>query len=182
MYYHGAGEATLAARSCPVVIKPQNWIVEDAVYALEESHRQRAAARKLIGTASHRFDYGSRSSLSGALLTAIVGPLRSGSLFRTHFVSAFCGSNAQDRSSLRSTTRQYRLRLEREEGTPAGPTEEGIGFTLTEMVNMSERSLRDIGLTSDSLHGDVPRSSFELSEQPSRIGLPLWSLFLAQRR
>ena len=42
-----------------------------------------------------------------------------------------------------------RLRLEREEGTKASSNEDGIGFTLSEMTNMAERALRDIGLTSN---------------------------------
>jgi uncharacterized protein YbcC (UPF0753/DUF2309 family) len=148
MYYRGAGEATFTAL-CPVVIKPQNWIVEDVVYALEESHRQRAAARKLIGTASHRFDYGSRSSLSGALLTAIVGPLATVPLLGRILFPRFAAQMHKTARRFVAPPAVTRLRLEREAGTPAGPTEEGIGFTQTEMVNMSERSLRDIGLTSN---------------------------------
>ena len=147
MYYRGAAEATFTAL-CPVVIKPQNWIVEDVVYQLEDSHRQRAAARRLLGRASQRFDSGSRSSFSGALLTALLGPLATvpllGRILFPHFMA-----------QMQSTAGQFvappavtRLRLERREGTPAGPDDEGIGFTLTEMVTMSERSLRDIGLTS----------------------------------
>jgi len=147
MYYRGAGEAHFTAL-CPVVIKPKNWIVEDVVYALEDSHRQRAAARRLLGTASHRFDAGTRSSLSGAVLSAVLGPLATAPLLgRILFPRVM--------ARMHRTARRFvappaitRLRLEREEGTTAGPTEEGIGFTLTEMVGMAERSLRDIGLTS----------------------------------
>jgi uncharacterized protein YbcC (UPF0753/DUF2309 family) len=40
MYYRGAAEATWTAL-CPVVVTPKNWIVEDVVYALEDSHRNR---------------------------------------------------------------------------------------------------------------------------------------------
>ncbi len=148
MYYRGAGEATFTAL-CPVVIKPQNWIVEDVVYALEESHRQRAAARKLIGTASHRFDFGTRSSVSGAFLTAIVGPLATVPLLGRILFPRFAAQMHKTARRFVAPPAITRLRLEREEGTPAGPNEDGIGFTLTEMVNMSERSLRDIGLTSN---------------------------------
>ncbi|MBL8810956.1 MAG: DUF2309 domain-containing protein [Planctomycetaceae bacterium] len=148
MYYRGAGEATFTAL-CPIVIKPQNWIVEDVVYALEDSHRQRAAARRILGRATHGFDTGTRSSLTGAVLTALLGPLATAPLLGRIL---FPRTMAQ----MHRTARRFvappaitRLRLERPEGTKAGPTEEGIGFTLTEMVNMSERSLRDIGLTSN---------------------------------
>jgi uncharacterized protein YbcC (UPF0753/DUF2309 family) len=147
MYYRGAGEAHFTAL-CPVVIKPQNWIVEDVVYALEDSHRQRAAARRLLGTASHRFDEGTRSSLSGAVLSALLGPLATAPLLgRILFPRVM--------ARMHRTARRFvappaitRMRLEREEGTPASPTDEGIGFTLSEMVSIAERSLRDIGLTS----------------------------------
>lgn len=148
MYYRGAAEAAFTAL-CPVVIKPANWIVEDVVYALEDSHRQRAAARRMIGRATQRFEFGSRSSLSGAVLTAVLGPLATAPLLgRILFprLAARMHSTAQQFVAPPAITR---LRLERPEGTPAGPHEAGIGFTLSEMVNMSERSLRDIGLTSD---------------------------------
>lgn len=147
MYYRGAAEATFTAL-CPVVIKPQNWIVEDVVYSLEDSHRQRATARRILGAASQRFDSGSRSSVSGAVLTALLGPLATvpllGRILFPHFMAQMHSTAGQFVAPPAVT----RLRLERPEGVPAGPHDDGIGFTLTEMVTMSERSLRDIGLTS----------------------------------
>jgi uncharacterized protein YbcC (UPF0753/DUF2309 family) len=147
MYYRGAAEATFTAL-CPVVIRPQNWIVEDVVYSLEDSHRQRAVARRILGRFSQRFDSGSRSSVSGALLTALLGPLATvpllGRILFPHFMAQMHSTAGQFVAPPAVT----RLRLERPEGVPAGPHDDGIGFTLTEMVTMSERSLRDIGLTS----------------------------------
>lgn len=148
MYYRGAAEAHFTAL-CPVVIKPQNWIVEDVVYALEDSHRQRATARRLIGRASHGFDTGTRSSLSGALLTALLGPLATVPLLGRILFPRFAASMHKTARRFVAPPAVTRLRLERDEGVPAGPDENGIGFTLSEMVNMSERSLRDIGLISD---------------------------------
>ncbi|MFN9717686.1 MAG: putative inorganic carbon transporter subunit DabA, partial [Planctomycetota bacterium] len=148
MYYRGAGEATFTAL-CPVVIRPQNWIVEDVVYALEESHRQRAVARRWIGTASHQFDFGTRSSVSGAVLTALIGPLATVPLLGRILFPRFTAQMHKTARRFVAPPSITRLRLEREEGTPAGPTDEGIGFTLSEMVSRSERSLRDIGLTSN---------------------------------
>lgn len=147
MYYRGAAEAQFTAL-CPVVIKPANWIVEDVVYALEDSHRQRAMARRILGTASHRFETGTRSSLSGAVLTALLGPLATVPLLGRILFPRFAAQMHRTARRFVAPPAITRLRLERDEGTPAGPTDEGIGFTLTEMVNMSERSLRDIGLTS----------------------------------
>ena len=136
---------------CPVVIKPQNWVVEDVVYALEDSHRQRATARRLLGRASHRFDRGTRSSLSGALLTALLGPFSDRSAAGPH--SCFRGLAAsmhKNGPSFRSTSGGHSTATgTRRRGFLRDPMKNGIGFTLTEMVNMAERSLRDIGLTSN---------------------------------
>ena len=148
MYYRGAAEAHFTAL-CPIVIKPQNWLVEDVVYALEDSERHRATARRLLGNASHRFDAGTRSSLSGALLTALVGPLATIPLLGRILFPRFSAQMHKTARRFVAPPAVTRLRLEREEGVKAGPDDEGIGFTLTEMVNMSERSLRDIGLTSN---------------------------------
>ncbi len=148
MYFRGAAEAHFTAL-CPIVIKPQNWIVEDVVYSLEDSHRQRAKARKFLGTASHRFESGTRSSLSGALLTALLGPLATIPLLGRILFPRLTAQMHKTARRFVAPPAVTRLRMEREEGTPPGPTDEGIGFTLTEMVNMSERSLRDIGLTSN---------------------------------
>lgn len=148
MYYRGAAEATWTAL-CPVVVTPKNWIVEDVVYALEDSHRNRATARRLLGRASQGIDSGSRSSVTGALLTALFGPLATVPLLGRILFPRFTARINRTARRIVAPPAITRLRLERPEGTPAGPHEEGIGFTLSEMVNVSERSLRDIGLVSD---------------------------------
>lgn len=148
MYFRGAGEAHYTAL-CPVVIMPKNWIVEDVVYALEDSHRQRATARRILGNASHRFETGTRSSLSGAVLMALLGPLATVPLLGRILFPRLTARMHHTAQRIMAPPAITRLRLEREEGVPAGPDGDGIGFTLTEMVNMSERSLRDIGLTSN---------------------------------
>jgi len=148
MYYRGAAEATWTAL-CPVVVTPKNWIVEDVVYALEDSHRNRAAARRILGRASQGIDSGSRSSVSGALLTALLGPLATAPLLGRILFPRFTAGINRTARRIVAPPAITRLRLERPEGTPAGPHDEGIGFTLSEMVNVSERSLRDIGLVND---------------------------------
>lgn len=147
MYYRGAAEAHFTAL-CPIVIKPQNWIVEDVVYALEDSERQRATARRLLGNASHRFDEGTRSSLSGAVLTALLGPLATIPLLGRILFPRFAAQMHKTARRFVAPPAVTRLRLERAEGAKAGPDDDGIGFTLTEMISISERALRDIGLTS----------------------------------
>ena len=74
MYYRGAGDAHFSTL-CPIVVKPQHWIVEDVVHSLLDSERQRARVRRLWGTATHGFNTGTRGSIAGAVLTAAVGPL-----------------------------------------------------------------------------------------------------------
>ncbi|MEY3175873.1 MAG: hypothetical protein RLZZ436_3787 [Planctomycetota bacterium] len=148
MYYRGAAEASWTAL-CPVVVTPKNWIVEDVVYALEDSHRNRAAARRIIGRASQGINSGSRSSVSGALVTAVLGPLATIPLLgRILFPRVAARVNRTARRIV-APPAITRLRLERAEGTAAGPHDDGIGFTLSEMVNLGERSLRDIGLVND---------------------------------
>jgi uncharacterized protein YbcC (UPF0753/DUF2309 family) len=148
MYYRGAAEAAWTAL-CPVVVTPKNWIVEDVVYALEDSHRHRAAARRILGRASQGINSGSRSSLSGALLTALLGPIATVPLLGRILFPRLAARINRTARRIVAPPAITRLRLERPEGAPAGPHEDGIGFTLTEMVTIAERSLRDIGLVSD---------------------------------
>ena len=146
MYFRGAGEAHFSAL-CPIVIKPQAWVVEEVVLSLVDSERQRANARRWLGNASYRFSTGTRGSLSGAILTAVIGPLFTAPLVGRIIFPRLTAKMHRTARSLMATPPVTRLRLERPEGTPAGPHEDGIGFTLTEMVNMGERALRDVGLT-----------------------------------
>lgn len=147
MYYRGAADAHFAAL-CPIVIKPGNWVVEDVVYSLEESHRTRARARRVLGAASHSLHMGSRSWLGGAFVSTLLGPLATAPLLSRILFPRLA-------ARMHRTARQFvappavtRLRLERPEGVTAGPEDDQIGFTLSEMAAIAERALRDIGLTS----------------------------------
>ncbi len=148
MYYRGAADAHFAAL-CPIVIKPKHWVIEDVVYSLEESHRTRAKARRVLGAATHSLHVGTRSSVGGAFVSTLLGPLATAPLLSRILFPRLA-------ARMHRTARQFvappavtRLRLEREEGTPAGQEEDQIGFTLTEMATIAERALRDIGLTSN---------------------------------
>jgi uncharacterized protein YbcC (UPF0753/DUF2309 family) len=146
MYYRGAGDATYTTL-CPIVVKPLYWLVEDVVYSLADSGRQRARARRLLGTATHSFNTGTRGSLTGAVLTALLGPLFTAPLVGRIMFPRLTARMHRTARGFVAPPPVTRLRLEREEGTTPGPHDEGIGFTLSEMVNMAERALRDIGLT-----------------------------------
>ncbi len=72
MYYKGVSDTHFQAL-CPIVVRPQNYIIEEVIYSLCESDRRRATARKHLATATHQIHVRSRSMASGALMTASLG-------------------------------------------------------------------------------------------------------------
>lgn len=148
MYYRGAADAHFAAL-CPIVVRPKHWVVEDVVYTFEGSHRRRAMTRRALGTASHQVHMGSRSVAGGALLTAGLGVLASIPLVARVLFPRLTSRVRRLVGGFVQPPPITRLRLERVAETP-GPDEDGIGFTVEEMANISERMLREIGFTSYS--------------------------------
>jgi uncharacterized protein YbcC (UPF0753/DUF2309 family) len=146
IYYRGAGEAHFVPL-CPIVIRPQQWLVEDVSFTHEVAAQRRAKTRKAIGTASHRMHVGSRSAAGGAFLTASLGVLASIPLVARVLFPRLTSVIRGQASSLLRPPEATQLRLERETATP-GPEGENIGLSLSEMCNNAERLLRDIGLTS----------------------------------
>ncbi len=143
--YRGAADAHYATL-CPIVVRPQHWVVEDVAFTEEEHHRRRALIRRTFGNASRGFQVGSRSFASGAVLSAGVGVLASIPMVMSVLFPRLT-------SRLRNSTRRWmsrplatRLRLQRVADVP-GPNNGNIGFTLAEMAAIGERALRDIGLT-----------------------------------
>ncbi len=76
IYYRGAADAHPVA-SCPIVIRPQHWVNEEVTYSLTANGRQRALARRLLGTTSLGLHRGSRMLARGAVLTGGLGLLAS---------------------------------------------------------------------------------------------------------
>lgn len=150
MYYRGAGDAGFSAL-CPIVMKPQHWVIEEAVYSLEESDRNRARARRWIGTAQQRFQAESRRSVGGAVVSTLVGPLATIPMLSRILFPRITAMMNRTASQFIAPPAITRLRLERsDECSPSPPTDledDGVGFTLNEMAQMAEKSLRDIGLT-----------------------------------
>jgi len=146
MYYRGAADAHFIPQ-CPIVVTPQHWVVEDIVYALEESHRWRAKARKALGTASHQIHLGSRTFALGALFTAGLGVLASIPLVARVMFPRLTARIRRAFGSLVEPPPISQLRLERSEPTPSCE-DNHIGFTTEEMANIGERVLRDMELTS----------------------------------
>jgi uncharacterized protein len=157
MYYRGVGDANFSAL-CPIILKPKHWVTEEAVYSLEQADRSRAKARRLLGSALRLFRTESRGSIGGAIVSTLVGPLAT--------IPMLCRILLPRTTSLMNhTARQFiappsitRLHLERSADCEAAPptvadegmvNDQGLGFTLEEMIQLSERALRDIGLTSN---------------------------------
>ncbi len=146
IYYRGAGEAHFVPL-CPIVIRPQHWLVEDVAFTHGESAQRRAKTRKAIGAASHRMHVGSRSAAVGAFLTAGLGALASIPLVARVLFPRLTSLIRGTASRLVRPPESTRLRLERLTPDP-GPDDDHIGLSLVEMTNNAERLLRDIGLTS----------------------------------
>ena len=148
MYYRGLGDAHFAAL-CPIVVMPRFWLVEEPVYSMEEVARAKATARRILGAATHRIVEETQRSLGGAFVSALLGPLATAPLLGyTIFPQATARLNTAARYFV-APPQVTRLRLERSEGMTPGPTDEQLGFTVTEMAALAGKLLRDIGLTSN---------------------------------
>lgn len=145
MYYRGASDAHFQTL-CPIVIRPRHWVVEDVAYTLEGMNRRRTQTRKVLGAASHHVHVGSRRLASGALLTAGLGVLATVPLVARVLFPRMTARVRRLMGELVETPPVTRLRLERF-ADAAGPDGDAVGFSLAEMVDISERMLRDIGLT-----------------------------------
>ena len=146
MYYRGASDAHFVPL-CPIVARPLHWISEQV--AEDEhpgNHARRARARRLFGNASHRIHLGTRSSAGGALLTAALGPLASIPLLARVLFPRMVARLRRSAGRLVQPLSTTRLQLERSVPV-AGPGSGQIGFSVDEMASISERFLRDIGLT-----------------------------------
>lgn len=143
MYYRGAADAHYQPL-CPVVVKPQHYVREDALYTAARVHRRRSETRKALGATTHRWHLGSRTFLGG-ILTALVGTLAVVPMVARIL---FPRLTAQVRRVFARIVEPpaTQLLLTRSQPNP-GPENGQLGFTLQEMAGIVERLLRDIGLT-----------------------------------
>ncbi|MEZ6057122.1 MAG: DUF2309 domain-containing protein [Planctomycetaceae bacterium] len=146
IYYRGAGDAHYTAL-CPVVVRAQHWVTEEVSLTMEDEHRRRSQARRVLGGLSHRVHQGSRGLAAGAVLSAGLGVLASVPLVMRILFPGMSAKLRRTADRFVSPPPSTRLRLERSAAQP-GPTGAGIGLNLEEMVAMGERALRDTGLTS----------------------------------
>ncbi|MDY3563764.1 DUF2309 domain-containing protein [Gemmata sp. JC673] len=145
IYYRGAADAHPAAQ-CPIVIRPQHWVVEEPVYPLAAAHRSRVRARRLWGALAHRFHRASRRPLAGAVLTGVLGSLSTVPFVVRVLFPRLAGRLWRATETLLTPPPFTRLVLERAAPAP-GPEGDAIGFNVEEMTNIAERLLRDTGLT-----------------------------------
>ncbi len=146
MYYRGAADAHFVPL-CPIVIRPQHWVAESVDADHSQVGTRRAKTRKALGVATHGMHVGSRGFAGGALLATGVGALASIPLVARVL---FPRLTAQIRESIGRFVEpppSTHLELERDDHLP-GPEDHSLGFTLAEMTDMTERLLKDIGLTS----------------------------------
>jgi len=144
LYYRGLGDAHFSTL-CPIVVRPQHWLIEEPIYSMADVDGRRASARKALGTAGHQVSKGSRNMLKGAVITAGLGVLASVPLVARVLFPRRTAKIRRQAESLVKPVPVTRLRMERLD-EKASPTETGFGFTLPEMANFGERILRDIGL------------------------------------
>jgi uncharacterized protein YbcC (UPF0753/DUF2309 family) len=146
IYYRGAADAHFVPL-CPVVIRPQHWVVEDVIDPFEQVHRRRARTRRALGAAWHHLHLGSRSLLGGALVTGGLGVLASIPLVARVLMPRWTAQIRRLAARFVSPPPATELQVERT--CPTAGTEPGqIGYTVEEMAAIVERVLRDIGLTS----------------------------------
>ncbi len=146
MYFRGIADAHFSAQ-CPVVVRPKHWVIEDMAFPFEEAHQFRSRSRRALGIAAHQIHLDSRSLGPGAVLSAGLGTLASIPLVMRILFPELTAKIRRAFGKFVEPPMMTHLRLERTLPT-AGPQEGQVGFSVDEMADLSERFLRDIGLTS----------------------------------
>ena len=146
MYYRGAAAADFVPL-CPVVVRPQHWVSETVDRRLLDEERRRRSTRRRLGMALQSFHGGSRQIVSGAFFSTTFGLLATVPLVARVVFPRLTARFRGFFGNFIAPPPLTRLALERT--TPASsPAEQDHGFLLEEMINICERLLRDIGLTS----------------------------------
>ncbi|MBL4886359.1 MAG: DUF2309 family protein, partial [Planctomycetaceae bacterium] len=143
MYFRGASEAHFRPL-CPVNIKPEHYVTEEAAYSLTASSRSREDARRLLGTASHHWHWGSRSFLGGIIIS-IFGSLASIPMVARILFPRLTAQTRRLFGSFLQPPPVTELHLQRED-QGSEPSEKELGYSSEEMTDIVERILQDIGL------------------------------------
>jgi uncharacterized protein YbcC (UPF0753/DUF2309 family) len=145
MYYRGVTDAHFVPL-CPAMIRPDHWVVEESIERDKEAGRFQLKTRRALGMASYRLSVGSQSLTLGALLAAAVGVLASIPLVARTLFPRFTARLTSKLGRFVQSPPLTRLRLEGTEGS-AENEQSRPGFTVSEMVAIGEKVLREIGLT-----------------------------------
>jgi uncharacterized protein YbcC (UPF0753/DUF2309 family) len=145
MYYRGAADASFIPL-CPVVIRPQHWVAEQAAADCREEFERRTHARRLLATMAHHVHDATLAFFSGAVLTVSLGVLASFPLVARILSPRWTARLREVFGAWVRTPPHTRLRLERGDA-PAGPDDAGLGFHEEEMCERAEHLLRDMGMT-----------------------------------
>ncbi len=147
MYFRGAADAHFVPL-CPVVVRPKHWVEENVVFSLGESHKFRARFRKAVGEVAHLFHLGTRSGTGGAILSTGLGALATIPLVARVLFPRLTSRIRRTAGRLLETPAITQLQLERTEAEP-GQEAGNLGYSVSEMTDIADRLLRDIGLTKD---------------------------------
>jgi uncharacterized protein YbcC (UPF0753/DUF2309 family) len=145
MYYRGVTEAHFRPL-CPIVVKPQHYVIEEVAYSLSASSRQRREALRLFGQASHNWHVASRGLWAGAV-TSLFGSLASIPMIARILFPRLTARWRQRFGSIFRPAPVTGLTLTRI-ADPPSPQDDHLGYSIPEMAQAVERLLRDIGLTS----------------------------------
>lgn len=144
MYYRGVAEAHFTPLA-PVVVTPTHYVQEQVVYSLEEFHKFQSKTRRILGALSHQLHVKSRSFAGGAVLAAAFGSLATFPLVARVLFPRLAGQIRRFASWLVQPPPVTELTLEHADHSPAEQHKQG--YTLSEMADISERILRDMGAT-----------------------------------
>ena len=144
MYFRGAADAHFVPL-CPIVTVPQHWVEERVDAERQADYRRQRRRQRALGAAAHRTHIGTRSFVSGSILS-IVGILASVPLVFRILFPRLAGRMRRRAGQLVHSAPPTRLNLERSPENAPGPERDGQGLTVEEMAAQAERLLRDIGL------------------------------------
>jgi len=145
MYYRGAAAADFVPL-CPVVVRPKHWVSETVDRRLQDEDRRRRRTRRSLGMALQSFHGGSRRIVSGAFLSAAVGLLATVPLVARVVFPRLTARFRGYFGNFIAPPPVTRLNLERK-AAESSKQEDAHGFLPSEMIDIGERLLRDIGLT-----------------------------------
>jgi len=147
MYYRGVAAAHFVPL-CPVVVRPAHWVSETIEGGLLAEEQRRRGTRRRLGMALASFHGGSRRIVSGALLSATIGLLATVPLVASVVFPRLTARIRGYFGRFIAPPPITQLTLERGDQV-ASPDPAGHGFAVAEMINIAERLLRDISLTSN---------------------------------